>query len=108
MTRVGISGTLEGDGIPSLSESSLPLLLVLAAGATVLFTGFLLLAEFMAIVVTLFVVGIMVLSRTSEESSYETEPVDEAADELESTEQTPLLEDDEDSRDELTRGSPIS
>lgn len=67
---------------------------------------------FMAIVVAL-LVGMTVLSRMSDDSSdtKDTEPVEEAADELESAEQTPVVEDaaeDEDSMVEFISGRPIS
>lgn len=62
-------------------------------------------AEFMAIVVALALVGITVFSCRSEDSSdtMDTDPVEEAADELESA----ALHDD-DSRVELINGRPIS
>lgn len=69
---------------------------------------------FMAIVVALLLaVGITVLSRRSEDSSdmKDTDPVEEAADEFEPTEQTPVVEDaaeDDDSMVEFISGSPIS
>lgn len=67
---------------------------------------------FMAIVVAL-LVGMTVLSRMSDDSSdtKDTEPVEEAADELESAEQTPVVEDaaeDDDSMVEFISGRPIS
>lgn len=66
----------------------------------------------MAIVVTL-LDGMTVLSRISVDSSdtNDTEPVEEPADEFESAEQTPVVEDaaeDEDIIVELTSGKPIS
>lgn len=66
-------------------------------------------APFMAIVVTL-LVGMTVLSRRSEDSSdtKETDPVEEAADELESAEQTPVVEDAADRTVEFISGRPIS
>lgn len=67
---------------------------------------------FMAIVVAL-LVGMTVLSRMSDDSSdtKDTEPVEEAADELESAEQTPVVEDaaeDDESMVEFISGRPIS
>lgn len=91
--------------MPSSSESSL-LLPLLIMGDELVEAGF------MAIVVTL-LVGMTVLSRRSEDSSdtKDTEPVEDAAEELESAEQTPVVEDaaeDEDIIVELVNGSPIS
>lgn len=69
-------------------------------------------AVLMAIVVALVVVGTTVFSRKSDDSSdtNEAEPVDEATEELDSAEQTPVVEDavDDDIIVELISGSPIS
>lgn len=63
---------------------------------------------FMAIVVALALIGITVFSCRSEDSSdtKDTEPVEEAADELESAELDAA--EDDDSRVELINGRPIS
>lgn len=110
VTRAGISGALDGvDGMPSLSEIALqvPWLLFVMVE----------LVEheddeeevvFMAIVVAwLVTIGMTVLSRTSEDSS---DPEEEAADEFEHTELTPVVEDavEHDSMVEFISGSPMS